>query len=82
MSITEEAPTTTNKYSVIVSYDHDSKTYIADVPALGIGTYGFSSDHAFEMAEEAISLWIETALEDGIEIPVEDPPIELRQAAV
>lgn len=69
----------TRMFSIVVSHDPDSNTYIADVPTLGIGTYGFSPDHAFEMAEEAISLWIETAEEDGVSIPVEDHPVEVRQ---
>lgn len=82
MSVAEETKTSTHRYSVIVSYDPDSETYIADVPTLGIGTYGFSPEHAFEMAEEAISLWVETAEEDGEPIPVEDQPIQVRQVVV
>ena len=69
-------------FSVVVSHDTCTNSYIADVPTLGLGTYGFSRDHAFEMAEEAISLWIETAQEDGVPIPVEDHPVEVRQVAV
>lgn len=70
------------RFSAIVSHDAESNTYIADIPTLGIGTFGFSPNHAFEMAEEAISLWIETGVEDGLTIPVEDHPVQVRQIAV
>ena len=82
MSVAEQPATTQRRYSVIVTYDDESGTYLADVPALGLMTYGFSMDHAFEMAEEAISLRVEAALEDGEPLPVEDHPAQVRQVVV
>jgi predicted RNase H-like HicB family nuclease len=69
-------------FSIVVSHDTDTNSYIADVPTLGLGTYGFSLYHAFEMAEEAISLWIETAQEDGLAILVESHPVQVRQVVI
>ena len=77
MSILEDPPITAYRYSVVMT--GLGFLYKADVPALGLETYGISPDHAFEMAEEASSLWAETALEDGEELPVETHPAEVRQ---
>jgi predicted RNase H-like HicB family nuclease len=71
-----------HQYSVIVTYDAEEAIYNASVPALGIVTDGFTIEHAFEMAEEAISLRVELARESGESLPVEDRPAELRLVAV
>jgi len=68
--------------SVVVSHDTDTNSYVTDMPSLGIGTFGFSLEHAFEMAEEAISLWIKTAIEDGLAIPVEDHSVQVQQIVI
>jgi predicted RNase H-like HicB family nuclease len=80
--ITAQPPAEQYRYSVIVTYDAESGTYLADVPALGLLTYGFSVEHAFEMAEEAISLRVESAVEDGEPILIEEHPASVRQVAV
>lgn len=78
-----QSPTTTHhQYSVIVTYDPDSGLYLADVPALGFITEGFSVEHAFEMAEEAIAGRLETMSAHGQPIPVEEHPAQVRQVAV
>ena len=71
-----------HQYSVIVTYDADEDVYNASVPALGIVTDGFTIEHAFEMAEEAISLRVELARESGETLPVEDQPAQVRRVAV
>jgi len=82
MTATRSTTGTRHQYSVIVTYDREHDMYNAAVPTLGFVTDGFSVEHAFEMAEEAITLWIETAVEDVIPIPVEDHPAHLRQVSV
>lgn len=71
-----------HQYSVIVTYDVDEDVYNASVPALGIVTDGFTVEHAFEMAQEAISLRVELARESGETLPVEDQPAQVRLVAV
>lgn len=57
------------QYTVLVTHEDDG--WVAHVPALGIATQGDDVDHTFEMAQEAIEGWLETALELGMEIPIE-----------
>ncbi len=70
------------RYSVFVHYDPDEDIYYADIPALEIVTEGSSEEHAFEMAEEAISLRVRLAREAGEPLPVEPRPGAFRQIAV
>ncbi|MCF8373087.1 MAG: type II toxin-antitoxin system HicB family antitoxin [Bacteroidales bacterium] len=59
-----------SKYEVILYWDKDDAIFVAEVPELsGCLAHGKSKSEAIESAEEAISLWIKTAEEDGIEIP-------------
>lgn len=49
------------------------------VPALpGCTSFGETIDHALEMVEEAIKLWVETAQEKGFSVPA---PFDLRRAS-
>jgi predicted RNase H-like HicB family nuclease len=82
MTAVQSLATTQHQYSVIVTYDPDSNLYLADVPALGFITEGFSAEHAFEMAGEAISGRLETMAAHGQPIPVEEHPIEVRQLVI
>ena len=70
------------RYSAVVVFDSVTETYLADVPTLGFQTYGFSVDHAFDMATEAIAGRLDVMREIGETIPVEDHPPELRRIAV
>jgi predicted RNase H-like HicB family nuclease len=46
-------------YSYTVVLTHDGDSYSVHVPALpGCVTWGTSVEHALEMAEEAIGLWL------------------------
>lgn len=82
MSIAPHTSATLHQYTVVVTYDPDSKTWLADVPTLGFQTYGFDVDHAFEMAAEAIAGRLEVMREIGEPIPVEEHPPELRRIVV
>lgn len=80
--ITAQPPAGQHRYSVIVSYSDESDTYLAEVPALGFMTYGFSVEHAYEMAREAIELWLEEgAIANGDEI-LADRDLDIRQITV
>jgi predicted RNase H-like HicB family nuclease len=68
-------------YTAVVFYSPDSGVYVADIPALGIATQGDTLDHAYEMAREAVELWLEDAIANGDEIPV-DRDLNVRQITV
>ena len=53
--------------------------YTVLVPALpGCVTYGKSMEEAIEMAKDAIRGYVESLIEDGEEIPLEEDLIECR----
>jgi len=59
-----------NKYEVIIYWSSEDDAYIAEVPQLaGCAAHGDSQEEALRNAQEAISLWIETAREFGDPIP-------------
>ncbi|HAX24592.1 MAG TPA: type II toxin-antitoxin system HicB family antitoxin [Thermomicrobiales bacterium] len=70
------------RYSVIVTWDAESETWLANVPTLGIMTFGTTADEAFEMAEDAISGHLEALIARHLPIPVEDHPAEVRSLTV
>ncbi|MCH8332734.1 type II toxin-antitoxin system HicB family antitoxin [Candidatus Sumerlaeota bacterium] len=50
--------------------------YTVTVPALpGCVTEGDTYEEALEMSRDAITLYLETLIEDGEPIPVEEPPL-------
>jgi len=59
------------RYTVLVDYEPDSDLYVAYIPVLGLVTQGDTVEHAYEMAQEIIELTLESAVEDGEELPVE-----------
>ena len=75
------SPARTDGYTVIVNHSVEDDVYYAHIPTLGIVTQGESVDEAFWMAEDAIALWLKTAREDGLPIPVEDELVEVRRIA-
>jgi predicted RNase H-like HicB family nuclease len=75
-----EASSTVHEYTVLAFPEEDA--WVAYVPALDIATQGDDRDHAFEMAQEAIELWLQVAIERGEEIPVEHGEAALRHIAV
>ena len=59
-----------NRYEIILYWSHEDNAYIAEVPELpGCMADGKTPTEAVENAEIIIQEWIETALEDGEEIP-------------
>lgn len=58
------------KYEVIIYWSKDDEAFIAEVPQLaGCAAHGDSQEEALRNAQEAISLWIETAKEFGDPVP-------------
>ncbi len=61
---------TMSKYSMVMSWSEEDQAYIVSVPELpGCMADGKTPTEAVENAETIIQEWIETALEDGEEIP-------------
>lgn len=53
--------------------------YNVSVPALpGCFTQGDTYDDAVEMAKDAIRMWVDALLEDGIPVPMEPSPAAVR----
>ena len=58
------------KYSMIMSWSEEDQAYIVSVPELpGCMADGKTPVEAVKQVQIVINLWIETALEDGEEIP-------------
>ncbi len=58
------------KYEVIIYWSTEDEAFIAEVPQLaGCAAHGDSQEEALRNAQDAISLWIETAKEFGDPIP-------------
>jgi len=58
------------KYEVIIYWSKEDDAYIAEVPQLaGCAAHGDSQEEALRNAQDAISLWVETAKEFGDSIP-------------
>lgn len=59
-----------NKYEVIIYWSVEDQAFVAEVPELpGCAAHGPTQEAALTSAQEAISLWIETAKEFGDPIP-------------
>ena len=59
-----------SKYEVILYWDKDDEIFVAEVPELpGCIAHGSTKSKAIQAAEDAISLWLKTADEDGVAIP-------------
>jgi antitoxin HicB len=59
------------EYQINITFDPRDQIYVARVPELEhCQTHGTTPEEAFSNAREAIELWIETAQEQGIEIPL------------
>jgi predicted RNase H-like HicB family nuclease len=58
-----------SKYEVILYWDKDDEVFVAEVPELsGCIAHGSTKSKAIHAAEEAISLWLKAANEDGVSI--------------
>lgn len=58
------------KYQIIMYWSNDDNCYITEVPELpGCMADGKTPTEAIQNTQEVIKVWIESALEDGEEIP-------------
>ncbi len=58
------------KYETIIYWSEEDQSFVADVPELpGCMAHGASPDEALANAQEAMQLWLDTALEFGDPIP-------------
>ena len=59
-----------NRYEIIIFWSDEDASFVADVPELpGCMAHGASHAEALANAEEAIQLWVETAVSLGRSIP-------------
>lgn len=59
-----------HRYEVIIYWSAEDEVFVAEVPELpGCMAHGESYESALASAQEAISLWVETAEEFGDPVP-------------
>ena len=59
-----------NKYEVIIYWSDDDQAFVAEVPELsGCCAHGVTQETALANAQEAMTLWLDTAREFGHVIP-------------
>lgn len=59
-----------HRYEVIIYWSADDQVFVAEVPELsGCAAHGATPEAALAEAQEAISLWIDTARDFGDPIP-------------
>ena len=59
-----------HRYEIIIYWSDEDQAFIAEVPQLaGCMAHGPSQEEALRQANEAISLWIDTAREFGDPVP-------------
>jgi predicted RNase H-like HicB family nuclease len=62
-------------YTIVLDPDLEEGGYTVTVPALpGVVTQGETVEQCQERAREAIELYIETLIEDGLPVPEEQTP--------
>jgi len=59
-----------HKYEIILYWSEEDKVFVAEVPELsGCIAHGNSPEIALASAQEAVQLWIDTAIEFGDTVP-------------
>jgi|TARA_B100000809_G_C15084728_1_gene511006 predicted RNase H-like HicB family nuclease len=59
-----------HKYEIILYWSEEDKVFVAEVPELsGCIAHGNSQEIALASAQEAVQLWIDTAIEFGDTVP-------------
>lgn len=59
-----------HRYEIIIYWSDEDQAFVAEVPELpGCAAHGGAPDEALEQAQEAITLWLDTAREFGDPIP-------------
>jgi predicted RNase H-like HicB family nuclease len=62
--------TVDKRYEIIIFWSDEDESFVADVPELpGCMAHGASHEGALKNAQEAMVLWLETALELGRAVP-------------
>jgi predicted RNase H-like HicB family nuclease len=62
--------TVDNRYEIIIFWSDEDEAFVADVPELpGCMAHGASHEEALKNAQEAMALWLDTALELGRAVP-------------
>jgi predicted RNase H-like HicB family nuclease len=57
-------------YEVLLTWDDDDKLWVSFVPALNwLSTFGETRAEALMYTQEAVEGYIETSVQEGIEIP-------------
>jgi predicted RNase H-like HicB family nuclease len=57
-------------FETIIYWDAEDQIFVVEIPELpGCTAHGATKQVALQNVEEAAQLWLETAREDGIEIP-------------
>ncbi|MCE7736577.1 MAG: type II toxin-antitoxin system HicB family antitoxin [Candidatus Heimdallarchaeota archaeon] len=60
-----------SKYPIEIHWSEEDKCYIASAPDLkGCTAHGYTREDALAEIQTAIELWLETAIEDGEQIPI------------
>ena len=60
-----------HKYEIIIYWSDEDKNFVAEVPELkGCMAHGKTQTEAVKNLNQAIELWLETAIEFGDEIPL------------
>ena len=60
-----------SKYEIIIYWSSEDEAFIAEVPELpGCSAHGATQEAALKNAQDAISLWMDTAKEFGDPVPV------------
>ena len=59
-----------DKYKMIVWWSSDDSAYVVEVPELpGCMAHGATRAEAVINGEEAISIWVQTAIVDNVSVP-------------
>lgn len=59
-----------HKYEIILYWSNEDGCYVAEVPELpGCSAHGNTQEESLRNIHQAIDLWIETAIEDGVVVP-------------
>lgn len=65
-------------YTVLIHPDHEVGGFYATVPALpGVADQGESVEETLENVKEALTFTLESMIEDGEELPPDDPVSEV-----
>ena len=59
-----------SKYEVIIYWSNEDSAFIAEVPELpGCAAHGATQEEALRSAQQAIQLWIDSAIHFGDPVP-------------